>query len=58
MHKKFVDRLATIYVTKLIASGNAEAKAWAERFLSRDNVLDVAKQVTILLKQRGFKIKE
>lgn len=58
VHAKFTERLAKIYVNKLIDKGNVEAKAWAERFLKKDDVLVVAEKVKELLKKRGFKIKE
>ena len=58
MHPKFVDRLSTIYVQKLIAEGNDKARLWAERFLNKDSVVLVAEQVKVLLKKRGFKVKE
>lgn len=58
MDPKFTERLAKIYVSKLIADGNDKAKAWAERFLDRDSVLQVAMKVKEILKKRGFNVKE
>ena len=58
MHPKFIERLSKIYVQKLIAEGNEKARLWAERFLVKQDVVEVAEQVKILLKKRGFKVKE
>ena len=55
---KFVDRWAAIYVATLIKSGNEAAKSWADRFLDKQYIPEVAAKVKILLKKRGFKIKE
>ena len=56
MHPKTIDRLANIYITKLLSKGNEDAKAWANRLLSRENVLIVAKAVKEKLAKRGFKV--
>ena len=58
MDSKFVDRLSKIYVQKLIGEGNDKARLWAERFLNKESVVEVAEQVKVLLKKRGFKVKE
>lgn len=58
MHAKFTERLAKIYVNKLIEKGNTDAKSWAERFLTKEDVVQVAEKVKEILKSRGFKIKE
>lgn len=56
MHPKTVDRLANIYVTKLLTKGNEDAKAWANRLLDKESVIIVAKAVREKLKTRGFKV--
>ncbi len=58
MHDKFKDRLSKIYIERLLKSGNVAAKGWAERFLNQTDIKDIAQNVIVLLKRRGFKIPE
>ena len=57
VHGKFVDRLAQVYVNKLLHADEEIAKEWAERTLNRENVLPVAQKVREMLKKKGFKPK-
>ncbi len=56
MHPKTIDRLANIYIAKLLSKGNEDAKAWANRLLTKENVLIVAKAVREKLAKRGYKV--
>ena len=58
VHPRFKDRLAKLYVERLIKLGNEPAKEWATRFLKPSDVQEVAKEVVVLLRRRGFKIPE
>ena len=58
MHPKFVDRLANIYVSKMIKEGIKDAQEWAERLLNRETVVPVSLKVREILKKKGYKVQE
>ena len=58
MHERFVDRLAKIYIKILTSKGNEAARSWAKKFLGGEDLRDVAKEVIIQLKKRGYRIPE
>lgn len=56
MHVKFVERLANIYVAKMLKEGIKPAQAWAERMLNKETVGPVSLRVRDLLAKKGYKV--